>query len=298
MTRGSCPGTMWLSSGASASSLSKPSSVRRALRGGKGDVYSGDDFRRFVRWTAKVDEDARHGRQGSVRHWAHYSPLKDRLTSNIDALVAQLRSAMSRTSDDLDFSYQSLDVVSEYVEVIGVERARQELYDHLVAYVGEVLKARIHGRWQLRRDHPQPHPYLVGAKHDRTMPINVVWQELSGLAPVNLGTVAANEARRTRKLPGFIADVATSVQAAAPEGVLATLQADATRSRNDRRMAGCGSSPSTPRRNNSAIFINASPFLAGILSKSAPRKRPQRGGGERWGHRVWLCSTTARGARR
>jgi hypothetical protein len=211
--------------------------------GGKGDVYSGDDFRRFVRWTAKVDEDARHGRQGSVRHWAYYSALKDRLTSNIDTLVAQLRSAMSRTADDLDFSYQSLDVVSEYVEVIGVERAQQELYGHLVAYVGEVLKARIHGRWQLRRDHPQPHPYLVGAKHDPTMPINVVWQELSGLAPVNLGTVAANEARRTRKLPGFIADVATSVQAAAPEGVLATLQADATRSRNDGRMAGCGSSP-------------------------------------------------------
>src|ERR1700681_3763709 len=60
---------------------------------------------RGTRWTAKVDEDARHGRQGSVRHWAYYSPLKDRLTSNIDALVAQLRSAMSRTSDDLDFSY-------------------------------------------------------------------------------------------------------------------------------------------------------------------------------------------------
>jgi hypothetical protein len=134
---------------------------------------------------------------------------------------------MSRTADDLDFSYRSLDVVSEYVEVIGVERAQQELYDHLVAYVGEVLRARIHGRWQVSRDHPQPHPYLVGAKHDPTMPINVVWQELSGLAPVNLRTAAANEVRRTRKPPGFVADVATSVQAAAPRGVLATLPADA-----------------------------------------------------------------------
>jgi hypothetical protein len=37
---------------------------------GKADIYAGDDFRRFVRWTAKVDEDARHGRQGSTRHWA------------------------------------------------------------------------------------------------------------------------------------------------------------------------------------------------------------------------------------
>src|SRR6516164_10430554 len=51
---------------------------------GKGDIYSGDDFRRFMRWCAKVDEAARHGRQSSVSHWAYYSPLKDRLISNID----------------------------------------------------------------------------------------------------------------------------------------------------------------------------------------------------------------------
>jgi hypothetical protein len=45
---------------------------------GKGDIYAGDDFRRFVRWSAKVDEDAKHGRQGSTDHWAFYSPLKER----------------------------------------------------------------------------------------------------------------------------------------------------------------------------------------------------------------------------
>jgi hypothetical protein len=195
--------------------------------GGKGDIYSADDFRRFARWTAKVDEDAKHGRQGSVRHWAYYSPLKDRLIPNIDTLVAQLRSTMSRTAEDLDFSYESLDVVSEYVEGIGVERAQQEFYDHLVAYVGEVLRLRIQGRWEVRRDDPQPYPYLVGAKHDPTMPINVVWGELSGYAPVDLRVATANEVRRKRKPPGLIADSATSVRAAAPKGVLATLHADA-----------------------------------------------------------------------
>jgi hypothetical protein len=195
--------------------------------GGKGDIYAADDFHRFMRWTAKVDEDARHGRQGSTSHWAYYWPLKDRLISNIDMLIAQLRSTMSRTPDELDVSYESLDLVSDYVERIGVERAQHELYDHLVAYVGEVLRSRIHGRWDIRRDDRQPYPYLVGAMHDPVMPINVVWQELSGFAPVNLRTAAANEARRTRKPPGLVADLATSVRAAAARGVLATLPADA-----------------------------------------------------------------------
>jgi hypothetical protein len=41
-------------------------------------------------------------------------------------------------------------------------------------------------------------------------------------------------------------------------------------------------------------FGNVSHSAQGVF-KSAPERRPQRGGGERWGHRVWLCSTTARG---
>jgi len=168
---------------------------------GKGDIYAADVFHRFIRWSAKVDEDAKCGRQSSVSHWAYYSPLGDRLISNIDTLVAQLRSTMGRTSDDLDFSYRSLDLASEYVEGIGIERAQQELYDHLIAYVGEVLRSRIDGRWDIRTDNQEHYPYLVGAKYDPVMPINVVWHELSGYAPVDFRSGAANEVRRKRK-PG------------------------------------------------------------------------------------------------
>jgi hypothetical protein len=168
---------------------------------GKGDIYPADVFHRFLRWTAKIEDDANHGRQGSTRHWAYYSPLKDRLISNIDTLVGELRSRMSRTDDELDLSYKSLDLVSEYVEAIGIERAQQELYDHLVAYVGEVLKSRIDGRWDIRREGSHCFPYLVGAKYDPVMPINVVWGEISGYAPANFRMAAANEVRSKRR-PG------------------------------------------------------------------------------------------------
>jgi len=195
--------------------------------GGKGDIYAGDDFRRFARWSAKVDEDARHGRQSSVGHWAYYSALKDRLTANIDTLVAELRSKMLRTEHDLDFSYQSLDLVSAFVESIGIERAQQELYDHLVAYVGEVLRLRIKGHWEVNTRVSRPYPYLEEPLHDPTMPINVVWHGLSGLTPVDLRAAASNEVRRTRKPPGLVADLITDVRPAAPKGVLATLPPDA-----------------------------------------------------------------------
>ena len=85
---------------------------------------------------------------------------------------------------------RSLDVVSEYVEGIGVERAQQELYDQLVTYVGEVLRLRIQGRWEVNNNDRLPYPYLMGAKHGLVMPINVVWEQLSGLDPVNLRAAA------------------------------------------------------------------------------------------------------------
>jgi hypothetical protein len=169
--------------------------------GGKGDIYPADAFHRFVRWTAKVNEDYQHGRASSVEHWAYYSAFKHDLIAALDTLIEQLRSAMARTSDDLDLSYRSLDLVSEYVEGIGVERAQQELYDQLVAYVGEVLKLRIQGRWELNKSRPQPYPYVVAGRHGPVMPINVVWEQLSGLEPVNLRAAAANEVRRTRMPP-------------------------------------------------------------------------------------------------
>ena len=194
---------------------------------GKGDVYGADVFHRFVRWVAKADEDARHGRQSSVGHWTYYSAHKHRVTENIDALVGQLRSTMSRPTEELDFSYQSLDAVSAYVEEIGIEQAEREIYDHLVAYVGEVLRLRIHGHWAVNDRDWQPYPYLVGAMHDPVMPINVVQQELSGLVPVNLRLAAANEVRRKRKPPGEVAAAATGVRPAPPKGVLASLPADA-----------------------------------------------------------------------
>lgn len=194
--------------------------------GGKGDIYPADTFLRFVRWTAKAREDSGQGRGNAVSHWAYYSRLKHQLISNVDLLIEQLRSTMSRSPDDLDLSYKSLAIVSQFVEGIGVERAQKELYDHLVAYVGEVLRLRMDGRWEVDRKHDPAYPYLVGPRHGVTMPINVVWQELTGgLDPVNLRAAAANEVRRTRKLSEPV-DAAVSARVAAPIGTLGSLASD------------------------------------------------------------------------
>ena len=193
--------------------------------GGKGDIYAADYFLRLVRWTAKVREDSTHGRGNSVSHWDYYSQFKTDLLSNLEMLIEQLRSTMARSRDELDLSYKSLDIVSKFVEDVGMERAQKELYDHLVTYVGEVLRLHMDGRWQVDREHDPAFPYLVGPRHRITMPINVVWGELNGLDPVDLRAAAANELRRTRDISGPVA-AATGARTVPPIGTLGTVSSE------------------------------------------------------------------------
>ncbi|NJO74755.1 MAG: hypothetical protein HC833_13920 [Leptolyngbyaceae cyanobacterium RM1_406_9] len=191
---------------------------------GRGDIYSKDSLLRLIRFHQKVKEDAVNGRSSSVDHWRYYSKQKTQLVNQIDALTDDLARSLSISHTQLDFSYKSLDIVSSKAEDYGLENVQTELYDNLVAYVGEVLRRRVEGHWVVEKDYPD-REYLVvyvrevlrheveedwlaeedysdcgypliRAKEGELMPINVVWQELSGLEPMNLRKETANEVRR------------------------------------------------------------------------------------------------------
>jgi hypothetical protein len=112
--------------------------------------------------------------------------------------LGELGHAVFGTSSALEMSYAGLAAASAYVESIGFDRAEREVYDHLVAYVGEVIRVRTRGKWRIDRQQGEPYPYVAAPKHAVIMPINVVWSELGGLNPPDLRTEAANEVRRAR----------------------------------------------------------------------------------------------------
>lgn len=165
--------------------------------GGKGDIYAKDYFLRKVRWTQKVRDDCANGRGNSVAHWRYYSKHKSELIHKIDQLIEELAEKLEITPSFLDFSYMSLDVVSSKAENYGLERLQTELYDNLVAYVGEILKQRVDGQWTISDlAEEQKSPYISKNVNKSLSPINVVWEELDGLQPMNLRTRTTNEIRR------------------------------------------------------------------------------------------------------
>lgn len=163
---------------------------------GRGDIYSKEYFLRMIRWTQKVREDYATDRGSSVAHWIYYSKHKAQLVNKIDELIDELIKRLNISKALLDFSYKSLDILSSKAEEYELDKVQSELYDNLVAYVGEVMRRRVEGDWVVREDYPGCRYPLISVDKSTLMPINVVWQELAGLEPMNLRKEAANEVRR------------------------------------------------------------------------------------------------------
>lgn len=163
---------------------------------GKGDIYSREYFLHWIRWRQRVREDYAHGRGNSVGHWKYYSKHKVGLINKIPELIDELIGCLNISPDQLDSSYKSLDIVSRKAEDHGLEKIQVELYDNLVAYVGEVMRHRVAGRWVIREDYPGCEYPIISANEGVLMPINVVWQELYEYEPMNLRKETANEVRR------------------------------------------------------------------------------------------------------
>ncbi len=164
---------------------------------GRGDIYSKEYLLRMIRWTQKVREDYANGRGNSVDHWIYYSKHRVQLVHKIDELIDELVKCLVISYDQLDFSYKSLDILSDKAENYGSEKIQAEFYDNLVAYVGEVMRRRVKGHWVVvREDYPGCEYPIISVNQGVLMPINIVWQELDGLEPMNLRKEAANEVRR------------------------------------------------------------------------------------------------------
>ncbi|MEL6987238.1 MAG: hypothetical protein AAGK97_05360, partial [Bacteroidota bacterium] len=166
--------------------------------GGKGDIYFKDYFLRLVKWNKRVKDDYANDRGSSIKHWSYYSKKGIELTNSKNELIEELGKELKISIAKLDNSYKSLDVVSEQIESYGIDEAINNLYDNLVLYVGEVLKEKVGGTWQIDtiREGAE-YPFIsIGLKNIQYMPINIVWNQLVGLENVNLRKEAGNEARQ------------------------------------------------------------------------------------------------------
>lgn len=178
-----------------------------ASLGGKGDLYDRAYLLRWLDWLQRVRKELQQIPGSSVEHWYFYSRYKNDLMLYQEALMIELAEWLSLPIAQLNYSYASLDRLSAQAEASGVEAVQQEFYDHLVVYVGEVLRRRLQEKgiaaeWTIDRPTPEIAYPAIRANGGTPMPVKVVWNELMqmGLEPMNLRKETANEMRRFRLL--------------------------------------------------------------------------------------------------
>lgn len=163
---------------------------------GRGDIYSKEYFLRLVKWTQKIRTDSIDGRGSSLEHWRYYSQHKGQIIDITGELIDRLATSLDISRDLLNLSSKSLDILSIKAEDYGLEKVQSELYDNLVAYVGEVMRYKVKGDWMLKQDYPNCEYPAISINDKVLMPINTVWQELQGLEQMNLRKGFSSEIRR------------------------------------------------------------------------------------------------------
>ena len=165
---------------------------------GKGDIYKLENLLRLIEFKEKAEEDYKNNRASSVDNWHYFSRHKENLINHIEGLVKELAGELHIESAILNFSYESLDKISKGVNQYGISNAENQLYDNLVAYIGEVLIRRVNGKWNLYYPtYGNIYPFVdVGIKHLQYMPVNVVFENFLRVYPVDLRKSTANEVRR------------------------------------------------------------------------------------------------------
>ncbi|SFQ82706.1 hypothetical protein [Hymenobacter arizonensis] len=164
---------------------------------GKGDVYAKAYFLKWMQSVQRVRDNYANNRGSSVDHWRFYSHCQNTLIERLPELADELARVLQIDRVLLDKSYASLDLVSTACEALGLDTVFKQLYDPVVAYVGEVIRQRVNGWWELNATHyGGNYPFIsVGLDRVQYMPINVAWTAMQGMDPIDFRKEAANEVR-------------------------------------------------------------------------------------------------------
>lgn len=164
---------------------------------GKGDIYTPEVFQRIIKKYQRHLDDRDKPIQSSVSMWRFFSKIGNDVINNIENLRLDLINELHLNEKELDFTYKSLDKINEKLALLEIEEIRERFYDPLLAYVGEVIRRRIGGEWQLNEKFAgDNYPYIdIGIKWCQLMPLNVLFEEFTKIMELDLRKATANEMR-------------------------------------------------------------------------------------------------------
>ena len=168
---------------------------------GKGDIWPKDHIEKWVD-QIKTDKTREHLAipNNNVGHWNYFSQSKESFENQVDSFVDKLFEKLKLDRIIGDNSYKSLDVISSKLNDIGIRQVETECYDNVVAYIGEVIRHRINGKWVFNyNNNPIYHP-LISTQDEQIFydPITPVWETMVYGQDFDLRETTVSEIRRNQ----------------------------------------------------------------------------------------------------
>ncbi len=168
---------------------------------GKGDIWPTEYIEKRIAKRRRESEMPINMRTlSNVGHWFYFSKTKSDFPNKIENLVTELFSKLNISDDFKDYSYNSLDLISQKLNELGEEFVLHNLYDNVIAYCGEILIKRTNGHWSFKTEgytQAEIRPLIITkvewVYYDPIMPI---WEDFIGVEGFNLRRNFITEMRR------------------------------------------------------------------------------------------------------
>jgi hypothetical protein len=165
--------------------------------GGKGDIYSAENFQKIIRFYSILISDRKKDITSPNRMWKYYSKLGNKLIHQIEELKIEISTHLNIKENQLDFTYKSLDFLSDSLKNLENEEIRKKYFDHLVAYIGEVQRKRVNGKWNIKKPNSGGEDIFIDVGNERCnlLPINIVECELRKIGEIDFRKATTNSLR-------------------------------------------------------------------------------------------------------
>ena len=162
---------------------------------GKGDVYSYDEINRLLKGYRSIKLREKRLKSLGNRKWDVLSKHGSDMINHIPALLDELAIYLNVPVEKLDFTYKSLDMISNKINQYELLEEIISNYDNIYIYIGEVFKKRSNGVWSLKEE--DGIPYIdIGVASVQYIPLNVLGEAIWTKGNLNLKKLVIAEYKR------------------------------------------------------------------------------------------------------
>ncbi len=173
---------------------------------GKGDIWIKEHIdKQAIGIERRKKRDLLNIPKSIEGYWFHYSKNKNNFKNRPTQIAEEVFEKLSLKKSNGDYSYPSLDILSQKINELDVDYVEQNLLDDILAYVGEVIRKRVDGKWIFRTSIDSEFNVEICTKNEKVLykPLVSLYEPIFFGSDFDLRKFVINEIRSNSRRKAF-----------------------------------------------------------------------------------------------